>query len=85
MIRMPNNEKFCDECQKPTRHDYCKDLTQWYWRCQDCLKREVKHIGVFTPPHTRIGTGNRRTRGIHAKQRDLLAQSLKQVLQLDEY
>ncbi|KKM76281.1 hypothetical protein LCGC14_1381710 [marine sediment metagenome] len=50
---------FCEECDKETKHDRCRDHSIWYNRCSGCLKRQIEETGCFVPPHTRAGRGRK--------------------------
>lgn len=44
-------ERFCSICGAVTNHERVRNLWVYYWRCQNCLDRQLKEKGFFTPPH----------------------------------
>ncbi len=46
-------ERFCSVCGAETFHERVRNLWTYYWRCQNCLDRQLKEKGFFSPPHQR--------------------------------
>ena len=52
-------EIFCKKCKKKTIHEHVRDLATYYWRCEICVNKALKHtLGIFIPPY--INSRNRR-------------------------
>ena len=43
--------RFCPICGTETFHERVRDLYIYYWRCQNCLDRQLRESGFYTPPH----------------------------------
>jgi len=60
-LRMPKlgtylfevREKHCRKCGVKTRHEWVRDMDFNYWRCEECLIREIKETGIYLPPQVR--------------------------------
>ena len=44
-------ERFCSVCGVETNHERVRNLWSYYWRCENCLDRQLREKGFFTPPY----------------------------------
>jgi len=59
---LEGRERYCKKCKKITSQEWVRNHTFKYWRCSECLEKQLKEEGIFMPPVT-----NFRLIGIHNK------------------
>ena len=40
---------YCKKCKKKTSQEWVRDHTFKYWRCSECLAKQLKENGIFYP------------------------------------
>lgn len=54
------NIRYCPKCRKRTTHQKVRDFNREYYRCDDCLVREIKKTGIYVPPFKKKWVRNNR-------------------------
>ena len=47
------DDRYCERCEATTRHERVRNLWTYYWRCENCLDRDLREKGYFIPPYQR--------------------------------
>lgn len=41
--------RYCKKCKKQTSQEWVRNTHFEYWRCAECLEKQLKEKGIFTP------------------------------------
>ena len=64
---LETKNQYCKVCKKITKQEWVRNMDTEYWRCADCLDRQIKEKGIYIPPFVQDPNNYRNARLLFKK------------------